>query len=584
MLNVLKKIHIPLLIIFSILFLLSSYIPNFYEISVKNLLPPDRVMLSGEHIYTYDYNVYLSKMKQGQEGRWSVVDKYDNDPQQKGVLLQMLYLLSGKIGGLFHLTPPITFHALRSILSLAWVLTIIYINIYFLKKPILYSLGIVLSLLAASFPVFYEYQGSTWIGMYMSWWTEMDVLKRISYLPHYTLNYIIVAVLFILLYKFSESQIQMSNQAQNPKSKEKNKLFGFWNWDFIAICIILFFSFFIHPAGSILFLFSWLIFWLITFIQFPISTFPLLPKIIFQTVILFLLALIPLLYINAATSSYPWKSLVDFDKYYRYPVVVKDYILTLGPVFFLGVGGIALSLLKKEKRLLPLISWVLAAFFGLFLFKKLPFQSELRFVQTANHIPLAILSAYFLYGIYSFFWNKYKKIPFVIIFINFFIYLAVLLIVTLGVAQSYFSIKSQLDFIHQRAVATVPLVPYPSQVMYPLKDYWNGIQWLDINTKNEDVVLSQVNAGNYIPAYAGNFVYIGHNPETPFYDERFNNVNQFFSGTMSNKDATEFLKREKISYIFYGPQEQEKSEENIKKYSFLQSSYISPLVTIYKVK
>src|SRR3990167_3534407 len=87
------------------------------------------------------------------------------------------------MGGLFHLTPPITFHAFRSILSLAWVLTIIYINIYFLKKPILYSLGIVLSLLAASFPVFYEYQGSTWIGMYMSWWTEMDVLKRISYLP-----------------------------------------------------------------------------------------------------------------------------------------------------------------------------------------------------------------------------------------------------------------------------------------------------------------------------------------------------------------------------------------------------------------
>src|SRR3989338_7984879 len=36
----------------------------------------------------------------------------------------------------------------------------------------------------------------------MFWWTEMDVLKRISYIPHYTLNYIIIAILAILLSKF----------------------------------------------------------------------------------------------------------------------------------------------------------------------------------------------------------------------------------------------------------------------------------------------------------------------------------------------------------------------------------------------
>src|SRR3989338_10371446 len=195
-----NNILLTLLIIISFTFLLLSYIPNFYEASVTDLLPQDRIMLWGEHIYSYDYNAYLSKIKQGIEGRWSVVDKYDNNPKQKGVFLQMIYLLSGKIGGLFGFSPGLTFHLLRTTASVFWVLAIIYINIYFLRRRDVINhvstiVGVLLSLFAASWPVFYEYQGTTWIGMHMSWWQEMDVLKRISYIPHYTLNYIIVAVL-----------------------------------------------------------------------------------------------------------------------------------------------------------------------------------------------------------------------------------------------------------------------------------------------------------------------------------------------------------------------------------------------------
>src|SRR3989344_3386663 len=92
-------------LIVSFLFLLTSYIPNFYEASIASLLPADRTMTPAEHMYTYDYNVYLSKIRQGTEGRWTVIDKYDNNTNQKGVFLQMLYLLAGKFGGLIHLSP-----------------------------------------------------------------------------------------------------------------------------------------------------------------------------------------------------------------------------------------------------------------------------------------------------------------------------------------------------------------------------------------------------------------------------------------------------------------------------------------------
>lgn len=554
-----EKLLVGLLIFISTLFLFTSYIPNLYEASVVGIMPQDRIMLWGEHVYTYDYNVYLSKMLQGAEGRWSVVDKYDNHPHDKGVFLQMLYLLSGKAGDLIHLAPPLMFHLLRTILSFLWILMIIYLNIFFLKKPKWFTIGVFLSLLAASFPIFYQFEGTTWIGSYMSWWTELDVLKRISYLPHYTLNYLIVALLSLLLYKVSEKRSKL----ESLKSKH-----------FILMVGILFCSFFIHPAGSILFFISWFLFQFISFIWQPKQYLSHLPIVIIQTVILFVAALIPLFYIREVTATYPWKSLTDFDTYNRIGVNVKEYIMALGPIFFTGVIGLILVLIKKERRLLSLVTWVLAAFVGIYIFKKFPLQSELRFVQTANHIPLAILSVYFFKTVYGRFKNR---------LVLFVILVVLVLCAALGLAQSYFSVKAQNDFIEQRAIAGQPLVPYPPQVMYPLKDFSNAIGWLGENTKDEEIVLSQVTAGNYIPAYAGNFVYLGHNPETPLYGDRNNSVNAFFSGTMIEMDARAFLQRENISYVFYGPQEKEKTQSDITKYPFLKVRFDSPYVTIFQV-
>ena len=156
--------------------------------------------------------------------------------------------------------------------------------------------------------------------------------------------------------------------------------------------------------------------------------------------------------------------------------------------------------------------------------------------------------------------------------------------IILGLVQIYFSVKSQTQFIFQRARATIPLVPYPPQVMYPLTDFYNGLKWLENNTSHQTVVLSKITAGNYIPAYSGNFVYLGHSGETPDYNNRSEKVNEFFSGNLLEKQALEFLKTENISYIFYGPQEKENSSKNINIYSFLTSVYQSPFVTIYKIK
>ncbi|HEX7542948.1 MAG TPA: hypothetical protein VF385_02625 [Patescibacteria group bacterium] len=546
--NFIKK-YFVFIFVFLILFL--SYIPNLYEASIVGLLPPNRTMIQGEHIYTYDYNTYLSKIRQGQEGRLSVVDKYDNHPSQRGVFLQMLYLLSGKLAGIFNFSPPFTYHLLRIVTAVFWVATIIVLNTYFLKTLSLVNLGVVFSLLAASFPVFYRFQDQWWIGQHMNWWQELDILKRISFIPHDSLNYIFISVFTILL-----SQI------------DKNKKY------FPVLCGLLVISVFIQPTSAILFIISWTLYYLIKFFWFKFLTNGQIAFKIKQTAVIFITVFIPLLYIKFATSTYPWKSLLDSDQQNRLVFDIKDYILALGPIFFIGVAGGLLVILKKKQELLGLVTWITGASIAIILFKFFPYQSELRFVQTANHIPLAILSVYFI----NYLIIKFKNVVF-----RYSIYIVIVFIVFLGLAQVYFSLKSQVQFINQRAMATVPLVPYPPQVMYPLSDFYNGLKWLEKNTDHQTVVLSKITAGNYIPAYSGNFVYFGHGAETPNYNQRTEKVNEFFSGNLTEKQALNFLRTENISYIFYGPQEKENNLRDIGVYNFLKPVYQSPLVIIYEV-
>lgn len=541
------KKYFVFVLAFSFLFL--SFLPNIYEASVSNLLPPDRTMVWGEHSYTYDYNVYLSKIRQGLEGRSSVVDKYDNHPQDKGIFLVMIYLISGKIGSVFKLNPTLTYHLLRVFTSVIWISMIIFINIYFLKKISLVNLGVVLSFLTASFPVFYQFNNQLWITFYMNWWQELDILKRISFIPHDTLNYIFISIFTILL-----------------SQTDKNKKY------FITLCILLFLSVFIQPSAAILFLISWCLYHLIKIIWSGSLNKDNILSIIEQTVLIFIVVLIPLLYIKIVTSAYPWKALMDF---HDNPLVfnIKDYILALGPIFFTGIAGGLLVLIKKRREMLGLATWILGASIAIILFKFFPYQS-LRFIQTANHIPLAILSVYLLQEL----WKSGKKIIKIIIVIM------VMMIIINGLAQAYFSLKSQIQFINQRALATLPLVPYPPQVMYPLNDFYNGLKWLEKNTDHQTVLLAKITASNYIPAYSGNFVYVGHVAETPHYDDRIKKTDEFFSGNLSDEQALKFLKTENISYIFYGPQEKENSFKDINIYSFLLPVYQTPLVTIYKIK
>lgn len=156
-----------------------------------------------------------------------------------------------------------------------------------------------------------------------------------------------------------------------------------------------------------------------------------------------------------------------------------------------------------------------------------------------------------------------------------------IIMMSLGVMLS--SLGWQIDQVKGKREGTW-LYPVGTQLVYPLKDFMDGINFLKDNTKASDIVLAYEAAGNYIPAYAGNFVYLGH-ANTPNEDGKLVIANKFFSGKMTQDEAKNFLTRENVKYIYFGPQERDLGRiVDLKAiYSFISEVYSNLEVRVYKV-
>jgi len=533
-------------LLFSFFLLFSSFYPTVYEaFQAHNLGDYRRVMLWGEHNYTYDYNVYLAKMRQGAEGRWTVVSKYTYEFHQ-GSLLQELYLLSGKVGGWLRLSPAISYHCLRIFLAVGFLLAVYWLISFFVKDSSQRKIAFLLALFSGSLPRFAYYREDWHPALYMDWWQEMDVIKRATYVPHYLLGHIltVVVLLFLLQSKIFLAMLAglIAGFVHPPSLMIVWGIWGLWVAYKIGQKLIR------NKNGGA-------------------------AKCMVALILLTLVVFISLLYISQVTSVYPWKSLTDFDRAHPLPFRFKEYFLALGITFPLGIMGMVVVLRRKKEKYLPLVFWVVAAFLAIFIFKQIPFQSEVRFIQIAVHLPLAVLSTISLVTISDWLKKRTK-----IVVLNW----LVVTILLLSLPGIYASLRSQVQFINQRVAAVLPLVPHPSQVMYPLKDWWQAIKWLEENTEREEVVLSAITAGNYIPAYSGNTVYLGHTSETVFYDQKKFLVYRFFSGEMTSEEARDFLNQGRINYIFLGPQEKDLGQ--FQPFPFLEEVFQNNFVIIYKVK
>ena len=540
-----KKVIIPLLIAG---FVLSSLSPSIYELSRKDMLQTDR-QFELVHNFPTDYNFYLSRIREGLEGRITVTVKYTSEPHA-GSLIHEMYLFMGRAGRFarvpYHRAGDV-YHVARIVLAITLLGLIAAFSMKSfagIGRASAYMTGLtafVLAVTASSWPKLVEVGGVWRFGGYMAWWSVMDSLQRITFIPHLLAGQALIV--FLILAVTSVSVV--TNAALIMMLGLSALVLGM-----------------IFPPGLL-------------FVYTVMAVYFLLSgrnrrRLFVPYVIIGMVSAASLFYLMLMTGIYPWKRLAEVDMIRPLPFDYAEYFRAMGPTLPLGLIGLVVALMSFETLMFPAVSWVIAwaALLGIFAF--VPQQSPLRFSEMIPHVPLGALGMYALFRLY-------RIRPFRIVAM-----LVPCILIGTGVFHMYSSYLWQRDFVDHKIRATLPLVPTGSYVMYPLKDFISAMQFIGEQTKGMGVVLSETTAGNYIPVVSGNTVYAGHD-NTVAFEVKKEKVREFFSGRMNADEAHRWIQSMGARYVFFGPQEREDGRVNdlSLSYPFLRQAYKNNRVTVY---
>jgi len=540
-----KKGIIPLLIAG---FVLSSLAPSVYELSRKDMLQTDR-QFELVHNFPTDYNFYLSRIREGLEGRVTVTEKYTSEPHT-GSLIHEMYLLMGRAGRFarvpYHRAGDV-YHVARIVLAITLLGLIAAFSMKSfagIGRASAYMTGLtafVLAVTASSWPKLVEVGGVWRFGGYMAWWSVMDSLQRITFIPHLLAGQALIV--FLILSVTSVSVV--TNAALTMMLGLSALVLGM-----------------IFPPGLL-------------FVYVVMAVYFLLSgrnrgRLFVPYVIIGMVSAASLFYLMLMTGIYPWKRLAEVDIIRPLPFDYAEYFRAMGPMLPLGLIGLVVALMSFETLMFPAVSWVIAwaALLGIFAF--VPQQSPLRFSEMIPHVPLGVLGMYALFRLY-----RIRSLRIVALLVP-------CILIGTGVFHMYSSYLWQRDFVDHKIRATLPLVPTGSYVMYPLKDFISAMQFIGEQTKGMGVVLSETTAGNYIPVVSGNTVYAGHD-NTVAFEVKKEKVREFFSGRMNADEAHRWIQSMGARYVFFGPQEREDGRVNDLSlvYPFLRQAYKNNRVTVY---
>jgi len=247
------------------------------------------------------------------------------------------------------------------------------------------------------------------------------------------------------------------------------------------------------------------------------------------------------------------------------------YVSGYAIVALLAIGGIGYVLRRSESQGLFLVSWVLVVPPLLYI----PFNLQRRLIE-GFQIPLCILASLGL--------ARY-----------------VLPVVTCsGLTKSLTRFRRYTRPKLRRFVTTaIILLTIPSNLLLIATSliqvgrlsppiFHEGMEleamdWLAAHTQPSDIVLSSFQVGNYIPARAGNRVFLGHGSETIHAEEKENIVRQFLQAQISDAYRKEILRRYNIAYLFYGPAERALGDFQPATRPYLEEAFTNDRYTVYKV-
>lgn len=232
------------------------------------------------------------------------------------------------------------------------------------------------------------------------------------------------------------------------------------------------------------------------------------------------------------------------------------YLIGFGLLLPLAIYGAFKG--KSDKKIWMLTLWVVAIFILVYL----PFDFQRRLIESV-HIPLALLAATAGVGLYQ----KARKRSWMLAS-----GLAIFGIVFLPMTNEQLVLQDFLDY------STKKEYPY-----YIPQDDMAGFGWIKENVAEDQIVFSSFYSGNFIPAYSGRRVFVGHGPQTIFLQEKFDLMTTFFDEATEDVWRKEFLRSWDISYFFYGQNEKDEGDFIPADASYLIPVFVSGATAVYSV-
>jgi hypothetical protein len=519
-----------------------SLLPTFFQY----LQTPPNSVYTFFHNSISDYPYYVSFIRQGTDGRLSTIDQFTSEPQTSG-LVHVFYLSLGLIGRIFFLSPIGIYFISRVIFGVLYLLSGYLLIRYFINNKTHRVICFMMFSFSASFPNIVVQEKGFHLSQLLFWWTEIDPLRRATFIPHFLFGHIcLLLCVYLLIRLFDSNKIKylisaiilgfITGFAHPPSLGMVYYIFG----TFILIRI-LYFTFFlrINTVKSLKFLITELLY--------------------FTLLILFTMP--SLIYIYFTTGNiFPW-TLMKAQESLFYYINTFEYIGALGIIFPIGILGIfvfnkiQISKYKKVNGLI-LFLWIfidvvmvplskIIAFSHLIL--KIPTFANIRFLSMAIQLPLSIFSVYFIIYIKNHF-NSYF----------------------------YYSLLALFAFF--------TLLLYPSSIIWQLNDFAQAQNYLYpsksivstfefLNQKdNGKAVLARHDLSLLFPLFAKNIIYAGQAVYTKDNNIKKAQVDNFFQGKMTDGQVQDLIKIGNIGYIIAASENENKI---VGKYKFLEKVYTS---------
>lgn len=509
-----QHIFIAFLVIGIVVLYGVSFLPYF--INAKNAPPEVSYLWTTE--YPIDVYGNLSSINDGIHGSVARISKITTGiPALNAPFIKFEYVGVGLMAGLFGFTDTFSiFYAYRTLLSaLAVIVSYLFIRSFF-RIQWLVILGLFFCFFSA---------GITRLGAPKQIWDMMFgdgmVFGRLTTaMPHYLLG-IIGSLLFLIVFDRYAKPQKVSIQ------------------DVVLIGLLTAASTLINVTSIVI---PFLSTGAITFFMVITKRFSIRKGIVWLCVtgILFLL---PSLYLMYVGKFWDFSMFAKTEKLWSIPFTPALYFDAVGLVYALSFLSIPGIVKRRRAGEWAMLLWLVIHPFMVFFGSDLLHFNSARMFFVPQYVIFSVLATMGLSDLF-YLVKRYSRI-------------GAYALVGLAIGAVVWSSWGTYHLYYRKSLVQFGPNRWPYPYGAPKKTVYEALLWLRDNTKGE-TVLSGYHSGTMIPGIAGNFVYTSwwlYLSQDPRLGEILKPHLAFWYREMTDGQAQEFLKKNGIRYIFFGPEE-----------------------------